>query len=612
MGTTESKLTADDDSWIDRLLQSADAAAELTRLERTISNNREQLGLVVRHLQARADRAQIVGRLVQLDAQRRGAFLLPLLMHVDSDAVFAAIFSADRADLLAVFDLNEMRVSTKERSELVVNAIGANAIACATLLLRSAPLRLSHAALVLVLERAPHLLEAISEPPLYAVDFESEHRNTLLHTMAMRGERDAVAALLQRGVSPTATTTTGETPLFAAVRARYVDTTLMLIRARDGVLVRNVDGLSALDVADADGAQSATLAAAFRAEIAVWPEAQRAAVLHFFANGPPHQTPLRIQVCSDLHVEFSDNVTRFDDVLATDAQCHLLALLGDIGVVTKPSYRSFVQSCADKGHFEKVFVVLGNHEYYRGDMLLSLREAADVCSSRGDVLTLLHRASTVVTVGARRVRLIGSTLWSHVPPNAALRVSMSLNDYRQISNKIAHRVGQLTMDNLQTIDTQTTVESQAQRAEREAYIAQAHADMGEYFRRDDLSLLTVLNTNAVHAADLAFFNAECRAARDAGEDCVILCHHAPLMRHGVGSPEYWFDDNESAFGTDLRESLIDPNPNLRAIVYGHTHWPQDFTLVSANGATCRVVSNPRGYNTEKRSRLFKKSYVLEL
>jgi hypothetical protein len=604
MGAGESRLSADDASWIDALLGATADATQLTRLERALSA-RDQRELATQQLAARADRATLPSRLPQLDA-RRSAILLPLLLRVDEDGVLNALFAADRADLLAAVRLGTDRHDAAEAiSAWVLRALNVRAFACATILLRAAPLRFSHAALCGVAECAPHLFDAVSEPALYAVDFDSEHHETLLFTMAARANVAAVTALLERGVSPTATTARCETPLFAAVRAGNVDCVRLLLQARDGVLVRNIDGQSALDLV---GAES-ELAVAFRAELAKWPEKQRDAVFRFFANTPP-PSPLRIQVCSDLHVEFADTLTRFDDVLAADPNCHLLALLGDIGVVTKPSYRAFVQSCADTKHFEKIWVVLGNHEYYRGDMLLSLREAADVCNSRGDVLQLLHRASTVVTIGERRVRVIGSTLWSYVPPHAAMAVSLSLNDYRQISNQAGDKVGQLTLGNLQTIESEA--EDPSQRAARDRYIAQVPHDMQAFLSRKSGSLLSVVHTNAVHAADLAFFNAECRAARDAGEECVILCHHAPLMRHGVGSPEYYFADCESAFATDLRATLIEPNPNLRAIVYGHTHWAQDETLLSANGAACRVFSNPRGYKTEKRSHLFKKSFVLEL
>jgi ankyrin repeat protein len=604
MGVQESKLTADDDHWIDGLLSDNVDANQLVRLERTLSV-REQRGIAIQHLRARNDRAAIVTKLTQLDA-RRAAILLPLLICADSDAVLNALFAQDRADLLASVDIGTNRHEAAEAiSSLILSALAVRAFACVTVLLRAAPLKFTHKALSALAERAPHLLEAVSEPALYAIDFDSEHHETLLFTMVARGNLAAVTALLERGVSPTATTARCETPLFAAMRNGNIDIVRLLIQARDGVLVRNIDGQSALDLVDAES----ELAVAFRAELAKWPEKQRDAVFRFFANTPPHLSPLRIQVCSDLHVEFSDTDTRFEDVLETDPNCHLLALLGDIGVVTKPSYRAFVQSCADTKHFQKVWVVLGNHEYYRGDMFLSLREAAEVCQSRGDVLQLLHRSSTVVSVGDRRVRVIGSTLWSHVPPEVSMAVSLSLNDYRQISNQVGIKVGQLTLDNLQTIESER--EDPAQRIIRDQYIAQAPHDMQAFLKREERSLLNVMHTNAVHAADLAFFNAECRAARDAGEDCVILCHHAPLMRHGVGSPEYWFADCESAFSTDLRASLIDPNPNLRAIVYGHTHWAQDETLLSPNGAACRIVSNPRGYKTEKRSKLFKKAYILE-
>ena len=57
-------------------------------------------------------------------------------------------------------------------------------------------------------------------------------------------------------------------------------------------------------------------------------------------------------------IEFGDT----PDVLVSS---QFLALLGDIGLVTTAEYKNFLLDMADK--FEKVFVILGNHEFYHGN-----------------------------------------------------------------------------------------------------------------------------------------------------------------------------------------------------------------------------------------------------
>ena len=104
-------------------------------------------------------------------------------------------------------------------------------------------------------------------------------------------------------------------------------------------------------------------------------------------------------------------------------------------------------------------------------------------------------------------------------------------------------------------------------------------------------MLTTFHTSAVFEQDVAFFERELAAAADASQRAVLLTHHAPLLQHGVGSAQYWFSQNETAFGSDLKSRLIDKHDNLTAIVYGHTHHPQNSMF--ENGV--RIVSNPLGY-----------------
>jgi len=79
---------------------------------------------------------------------------------------------------------------------------------------------------------------------------------------------------------------------------------------------------------------------------------------------------------------------------------------------------------------------------------------------------------------------------------------------------------------------------------------------------------------------------------------VIFVHHAPLKRTGVARPCFWEGDVAAACCTDLRETLIERNPNLVAVCYGHTHWAQNLTILTRAGGRCRIVSNPKGYATD--------------
>jgi len=73
MGAGESRLSADDASWIDALLDATADATQLTRLERALSA-RDQRELATQQLAARSDRAALPSRLPQLDARRSARF----------------------------------------------------------------------------------------------------------------------------------------------------------------------------------------------------------------------------------------------------------------------------------------------------------------------------------------------------------------------------------------------------------------------------------------------------------------------------------------------------------------------------------------------------------
>ncbi len=68
----------------------------------------------------------------------------------------------------------------------------------------------------------------------------------------------------------------------------------------------------------------------------------------------------QIQLASDLHLEKNSNIP-FDQLIKPSAPW--LALCGDIGYCEQEIYQNFIKWVSTK--FEKVFVIAGNHEYYR-------------------------------------------------------------------------------------------------------------------------------------------------------------------------------------------------------------------------------------------------------
>ncbi|KAH3761968.1 Serine/threonine protein phosphatase [Pelomyxa schiedti] len=119
-----------------------------------------------------------------------------------------------------------------------------------------------------------------------------------------------------------------------------------------------------------------------------------------------------LQVLSDLHLEM-EGQTNF---LRHFTPCApYLALCGDIGNPYEEAYVDLLADVSTK--FERVFVVAGNHEFYRNEYTATRKYIRELCGVFGNV-SFLDRDSIVVG----KVRVIGCTLWSS-------EGSLRFNDY---------------------------------------------------------------------------------------------------------------------------------------------------------------------------------------
>jgi hypothetical protein len=116
--------------------------------------------------------------------------------------------------------------------------------------------------------------------------------------------------------------------------------------------------------------------------------------------------PFRVQILSDVHLEMRDG--QLPEVPVT---APYLALLGDIGYPhVGKDYERFLLGLADQGNDEqqqgwkRIFVLAGNHEFYKGHYEKVKPEIAKVCAMRPDKLIFLDRTTV------RLVRLPALTL----------------------------------------------------------------------------------------------------------------------------------------------------------------------------------------------------------
>lgn len=135
---------------------------------------------------------------------------------------------------------------------------------------------------------------------------------------------------------------------------------------------------------------------------------------------------MRIQYCSDLHLEFELNrkyLSNFPLKISGD----ILILAGDI----IPFHDEFLNDSFFKfisENYKQVFWIPGNHEFYYKDI-------AELNSSMikkiGKNINLVN--NTMVQIDG--IDLIFSTLWSRISPSNEKFIEQSVSDFDLISNK---------------------------------------------------------------------------------------------------------------------------------------------------------------------------------
>jgi predicted phosphohydrolase len=132
---------------------------------------------------------------------------------------------------------------------------------------------------------------------------------------------------------------------------------------------------------------------------------------------------MKIQYCSDLHLEFRENA-KYMTNNPIPAFGDVLILAGDVTTFSRlKAQEAFFNYLAD--NFPITYWVPGNHEYYDGD--ISKRSGTVLEKIRENVLLVNN-----LCLQHGNTRLIFSTLWSHVSEANRLRVENSINDFNAI------------------------------------------------------------------------------------------------------------------------------------------------------------------------------------
>lgn len=246
---------------------------------------------------------------------------------------------------------------------------------------------------------------------------------------------------------------------------------------------------------------------------------------------------MKIRVMSDLHAD----PAHFDEFVLEPMESDvdtILLLCGDVAEQT--SGVALVASIAPR--FRHVIWLMGNHEYYSGNIKRTPEKIRDKLASMN-----VDNVSVTVkdTIHIDDVTFVCATLWSDFnnhDPMVMLAASGGMNDYRKI------RCG---------------------------------PDSAPWKRKISPGIVYV-----IHKEHLAFIQDE--VAKYSDRKVVVVSHHAPSIKSI--DPQYYTHKLNHCYFTELHDYIYDSNILLWA--HGHTH---NFAEYDINNT--RVVCNPRGYQT---------------
>ena len=251
---------------------------------------------------------------------------------------------------------------------------------------------------------------------------------------------------------------------------------------------------------------------------------------------------MKIQVVSDLHLEFKDLDLR------NEQGADVLVLSGDILIgdkLRKPEagklYKDFLYRISRE--FPDVIYVAGNHEFYHGKWNGTVNTLRLECEDYDNIHFLECDAVDIMGI-----TFVGGTLWTDMNKHDPL----TLHAVRDMMSDFHHI----------TDDT------------------------------NGYTKLKPATTCLRHRKTLDYIKNVVQNVREkGGGKVVVVGHHGPSFQsvHPIYTGQTLMN---GAYQSDLSEFILD-RPEIVLWTHGHTHHPFDYMI-----GDCRVVCNPRGYVSE--------------
>lgn len=289
---------------------------------------------------------------------------------------------------------------------------------------------------------------------------------------------------------------------------------------------------------------------------------------------------MKIQVASDLHIEFDSPLVSGFKLDQTDAD--VIVLAGDIGV----GFEQESNFCEDlaQSHQKDVVFVLGNHSFYGKGNIDKIRDQWANADIPG-VHYIDAGYNYVFHEGDDQILFTGGILWTDF--NCYNGVDMynaekGMNDFRQCRMYEQDSAG------------------------RPIYPCKASKidKASDDFLREDMFTPRrsvdehyQIKTWIEHSVDDLFADKK-----------VVVSHHLPCLR-SISEEFKRYPENtlNPSYASDM-EDWIKDRKDIDLWIHGHTHNSFDYRL--DNGT--RIVCNPRGYYKYAENEEFNKSMVVEI
>jgi predicted phosphohydrolase len=253
---------------------------------------------------------------------------------------------------------------------------------------------------------------------------------------------------------------------------------------------------------------------------------------------------VKFQIISDVHLEHQTKPVIFyekfpNEIIPISANYILktgdiLCLLGDIGHPigeTSDKYWEFLTQASVL--YKKVLLLTGNHEYYNSSI-----EKVDLFINselkRRNLNNVIFLKNKKITIGG--LVILGSTLWSNIPPDKFDRIKSVIGDYKYIHG------------------------------------------------------LTYEKIKKIHSTSVEWLTKEIKANKY--RDIMVLTHHAPLMSN-TSDVKFHNDPVRFAYSSNLSKLVS----SVKIWAYGHTHHNHFGNNWIFSGGTSKtiMICNQMGY-----------------